>query len=64
MEQKQSNLIEEKSDQTIEKLSKEEVDAIISGKRPNGMDFEKYKILRKFMKNTIKNYLKGGLKDT
>lgn len=33
-----------------DKLSKEHVDMILSGKRPEGMSFEQFKVVRKFFK--------------
>lgn len=40
-------------------LTKDEIDSIFSGVRPEGMDFEVFKKLRKEMKHGLKGYLKG-----
>ena len=40
-------------------VTKEELDYLTSGVRPPDMEFEKYKKLRKAIKNGIKGYLKG-----
>ena len=42
-----------------DKITKEELDYLVSGIRPPDMEFERYKKLRKEIKNGIKGYLKG-----
>ena len=42
-----------------DKITKEELDYLVSGVRPPDMEFERYKKLRKEIKNGIKGYLKG-----
>lgn len=40
-------------------ITKEELDSVISGVRPDDMDFDAFKELRKASKDGIKGYLKG-----
>lgn len=42
-----------------DKITKEELDYLMSGVRPPDMEFERYKKLRKEIKNGVKGYLKG-----
>ena len=42
------------------KLTKEEIDQILIGKRPEGMDFEEFKVQRKALNKFIKSYVKNG----
>ena len=42
-----------------DKVTKEELDYLVSGVRPPDMEFERYKKLRKGIKEGIRGYLKG-----
>ena len=42
-----------------DKVTKEELDYLVSGVRPPDMEFERYKKLRRGIKDGIKGYLKG-----
>lgn len=41
--------------------SEEEIDLILQGIRPEGMDFEEFRVLRIKSKKLLKGYLKGRL---
>lgn len=43
------------------RYSQTEVDQIMRGERPEGMDYEKFKYLRSQVKKMQKNYLKGQI---
>ena len=57
MEEEQILLQEEKSSP----YTQEQVDQLMRGERPEGMDFEKFKFLRALVKKMQKNYKKGQM---
>jgi len=44
---------------TVEELSKEQLDEIFSGKRPEDIDFELYKAVRKSFRGVLNKHLRG-----
>ena len=44
---------------TKDKLSKEDIDKIFRGERPEGMDFEEFKMHRAGLKKHVNRYLQG-----
>ena len=57
----ETELTEETTEVPTKKLSPEEIDLLVKGIRPEGMDFIVFKKLRTLMNKTIKKHLKGKL---
>ena len=47
------------ADKEEKNLSKKDIDDIRKGVRPDGMDFEEFKVMRKYLNKLTKDYLKG-----